>query len=334
MESQNHFSSEILNLSDLKSINSTFNMISESKKQIQMNLPIDFPKKTFTYIFQTNIETLYLLFIEPSFFPNIFFNKSKLQSMKNNTTITEEGNEFEIINNNRYKFKMKVVKSINTSYFKSFTHDLIEKPPLLAGFSATYNFYYDSIQNVSILQIEIITKDTLYKTSIADHMNEHKNQKYKIIRDYLKENIKNIEQEESISINKDINFVWIFFVDYNNIKYLFNNNLEIGMFHDKENEIEIIDKEKNNEIKVMISLNENKENENEKEMLLQIISSIVPIPKQQIIMKFIKISTFQTMMIFKHEIMQYLDYNVITSYSFVKKKALWDIKTLLEKNTP
>ena len=89
MESQNHFSSEILNLSDLKPINSTFNMINESKKPIQMNLSIDFPKKTFTYIFQTNIETLYLLFIEPSFFPNIFFNKSKLISMKKNTTITE-----------------------------------------------------------------------------------------------------------------------------------------------------------------------------------------------------------------------------------------------------
>ena len=254
--------------------------------------------------------------------------------MKNNTTITEEGNEFEIINNNGYKVKMKVVKSINNSYFKSFTHDLIEKPTLLAGFSATYNFYFDSIQNVSILQIEIITKDTLYKTSIADQMKDHTNQKFKIIGDYLKENIKNIEQEESISINKDINFVWIFFIDYNNIKYLFNNNFEIRMLYDKENEIEIIDKEKKNKIKVMISLNENKENENEKEMLLQIISSIVPVPKQRIIMKLIKINNFHTMIIFKHEIMQYLDYNIIKSYSFVKKKALWDIKTLLEKNTP
>ena len=333
MEPHNHFSSKQLVLSDLKSINLPFNKINESKKQTQSHLSNEFPKKTFTYKFQTNIEKLYLLFIEPSFFPNIYYNKSKIISMKNNTTITEEGNEFEIINFNGYKIKMKVIKSINNIYYKSFTHDLIEKPPLLAGFYATYNFYFDSIENVSILQIEIITKDNLYKTSIADYMDEHKNQKYKIIGDYLKENINNIEQEESISINKDINFVWIFFVDYNNIKYLFNNNLEIGMFHDKENEIEIIDKEKNNEIKVMISLNENKENENEKEMLLQIISSIVPIPKQQIIMKFIKISTFQTMMIFKHEIMQYLDYNVITSYSFVKKKALWDIKFLLEKDT-
>ena len=51
-------------------------------------------------------------------------------------------------------------------------------------------------------------------------------------------------------------------------------------------------------------------------------------------MKLIKINNFHTMIIFKHEIMQYLDYNIIKSYSFVKKKALWDIKTLLEKNTP
>ncbi len=106
-------------------------------------------------------------------------------------------------------------------------------------------------------------------------MNEHKNQKFKIIGDYLKENIKNIEQEESISINKDM-----------------INKMKLKL--------------KNNKNKVMRSLNENKENENEKEMLLQIISSIVPIPKQRIVMEFIKISTFQTMIIFKHEIMHRL----------------------------
>ena len=333
MEPHNHFSSKQLVLSDLKSINLPFNKINESKKQTQSNLSNEFPKKTFTYKFQTNIEKLYLLFIEPSFFPNIYYNKSKIISMKNNTTITEEGNEFEIINFNGYKIKMKVIKSINNIYYKSFTHDLIEKPPLLAGFYATYNFYFDSIENVSILQIEIITKDNLYKTSIADYMDEHKNQKYKIIGDYLKENINNIEQEESISINKNINFIWNFFLDYNNIKYFFNFNLEIGMLYDKENEIEIIDKEKNNKIKFMINLNENKENENEKEILLQIISSIIPILKQRIIIKMIKIKNFNTMIIFKHEIMEYLDYNVIKSYSFVKKKSLWDIKSLLEKDT-
>ena len=268
MEPHNHFSSKQLDLSDLKSINLPFNKINESKKQTQSNLSNEFPKKTFTYKFQTNIEKLYLLFIEPSFFSNIYYNKSKIISMKNNTTITEEGNEFEIINFNGYKIKMKVIKSINNIYYKSFTHDLIEKPPLLAGFYATYNFYFDSIENVSILQIEIITKDNLYKTSIADYMDEHKNQKYKIIGDYLKENINNI-----------------------------------------------------------------KENENEKEILLQIISSIIPIPKQRIIIKMIKIKNFNTMIIVKHEIMEYLDYNVIKSYSFVKKKSLWDIKSLLEKDT-
>ena len=53
-----------------------------------------------------------------------------------------------------YKIKMKVLKLINTSYYKSFTHQLIEKPPLLGGFFVIYNFYFDSIKNVYVLQIE------------------------------------------------------------------------------------------------------------------------------------------------------------------------------------
>ena len=294
-----------------------------------------FPENSYIYIFHINIDLLYNTFITQEFLPNIFFNKSKISSIKNNTNLAEEGNEIEIetsINHN--KFKIKVINSINTPFYKSFTHDIIEKPTLFAGFTTTFNFFWDSIEQVSILQIIIIIKDTLYKTSIADYMFSRYNQKSKIISDYLEEKFKNFEQSESISINRNIYFIWNFLIDYNNIKYLFNNNLEIGMFHDKENEIEIIDKEKNNEIKVMISLNENKENENEKEMLLQIISSIVPVPKQRIIMKLIKINNFHTMIIFKHEIMQYLDYNIIKSYSFVKKKALWDIKFLLEKDIP
>jgi hypothetical protein len=222
--------------------------------------------------------------------------------MKNNTTITEEGNEFEIINNNGYKVKMKVVKSINNSYFKSFTHDLIEKPTLLAGFSATYNFYFDSIQNVSILQIEIITKDTLYKTSIADYMFSRHNHKFKIITDYLEEKFKNFEQSESISINRNISYIWHFLIDYNNIKFFFgdgnNNHIEIGILYDRDNEIEIIDRDKNNKIRVLISSDNNNDNENEKEILFQIISSIIPIPKQRIKIKLIKIDEFKTMVFF------------------------------------
>ncbi len=65
-------------------------------------------------------------------------------------------------------------------------------------------------------------------------------------------------------------------------------------------------------------------------MLLQIISSIIPIPKQKIIIKLIKVDEFSCIIIYCHQIMQFLDSDILNSYSFIKKKSLWDIKKLLE----
>ena len=294
-----------------------------------------FPENSYIYIFHINIDLLYNTFITQEFLPNIFFNKSKISSIKNNTNLAEEGNEIEIetsINHN--KFKIKVINSINTPFYKSFTHDIIEKPTLFAGFTTTFNFFWDSIEQVSILQIIIIIKDTLYKTSIADYMFSRHNQKSKIISDYLEEKFKNFEQSESISINRNIYFIWNFLIDYNNIKFFFGdgncNHIEIGILFDRDNEIEIIDRDKNNKIRVLISSDNNNNNENEKEILFQIISSLIPIPKQRIIIKLIKIDEFKTMVFFSHQIIQYIDYDILGSYSFIKKKALWEIKNLLE----
>jgi hypothetical protein len=160
------------------------------------------------------------------------------------------------------------------------------------------------------------------------------NHKFKIITDYLEEKFKNFEQSESISINRNISYIWHFLIDYNNIKFFFgdgnNNHIEIGILYDRDNEIEIIDRDKNNKIRVLISSDNNNENENEKEILFQIISSIIPLPKQRIKIKLIKIDEFKTMVFFSHQIMQYIDYDILGSYSFIKKKALWEIKTLLE----
>ena len=295
-----------------------------------------FPENSYIYIFHINIDLLYNTFITQEFLPNIFFNKSKISSIKNNTNLAEEGNEIEIetsINHN--KFKIKVINSINTPFYKSFTHDIIEKPTLFAGFTTTFNFFWDSIEQITILQIIIIIKDSLYKTSIADYMFPRQNQKFKIICDYLEENCNNLEQEESISINKNIIIVWNFLIEINNIKNFFydskfNNNIEIGIIHDRENEIEIIDKEKKNKIRILISLENNQDNDNEKEILLQIISSIIPIPKQRIKLKIIKIDENNSMLFYSHQILQFLDSDILGSYSFIKKKTLWEIKGLIE----
>ena len=78
-----------------------------------------------------------------------------------------------------YKIKMKVVKLINTSYYKSFIHKLIEKPPLLVDFLLFIIF--------TLIQLKMFM---FYKLNL------------KIL--------KNRTRRIYISINKDISFVWVF----------------------------------------------------------------------------------------------------------------------------
>ena len=309
MEDFNNVNIKEINLKEKENVlteTANSDIIKHTFSQTKGNLLIEdteFPENKYIYIFHVNLDLLFNIFILPEFLPNIFFNKSKIASMKNNTNFAEEGNEIEIETSvNHNKFKIKVINSINTQFYKSFTHDIIEKPTLFAGFTTTFNFFWDSIEQVSILQIIIVIKDTLYKTSIADYMFSRHNHKFKIITDYLEEKFKNFEQSESISINRNISYIWHFLIDYNNIKFFFgdgnNNHIEIGILYDRDNEIEIIDRDKNNKIRVLISSDNNNENENEKEILFQIISSIIPLPKQRIKIKLIKIDEFKTMVFF------------------------------------
>lgn len=337
MDDLNHSNNQHINsnIFEQNNSNNIQHLNTYKKENTLLKNDSDSQENCYVYVFHVNIEFLYNLFISPEFLTDVFFGKSRISSMKYNTNLADEGNEIEIeTSGNHNKFKIKVINVINTPFYKSFTHDIIDKPALFAGFTSTFSFYWDSIEQVSILQIYIIIKDNLYKLSINDHMFSHQNKKYKIINDYLECKYKDLEQAESISINKNISQVWNFLIDYNNIKYFFydvgNNNISIGMLYDKDNEIEIIDRDKNNKIRVLISLNNNEENENEKEMLLQIISSIIPIPKQKIIIKLIKVDEFSCIIIYCHQIMQFLDCDILNSYSFIKKKSLWDIKKLLE----
>jgi hypothetical protein len=245
--------------------------------------------------------------------------------------MSEIGNEI-TLQFGQYTFKLLVEKAVNTKIFKSFTHKVIEKPLLMAGFETNFNFYWDTIEKLTIFQFEITIFDVLYKNSISDYFNMHKEKRFQNMDQYFINNINSIEQNETISINKDFHFVWEFLCNFNNLKYFFNkkNNIEINLLIGKDNEIELLDKEKNN--KLIIMINKNIQNDGyEAEMLLQIVKSEIKIPNQKIILKLIKIDETSSLLCFDHKILQFLNSDILGSYSYVKMKSLWDIKNILEK---
>ena len=270
-------------------------------------------KSSYAHVFHVNIETLYQTFIHPNFLPLVFFKNTKLVSMERNTSMADEGNKITLNLMNKYTFTFLVEKCVNEHEFKSFTHKCIQSPPTFATYTLTFNFYWDSVEKNTAFQVELDILDSLYKNSVSNFFFNHFSKASKAVEEYFATTLTSIEQVESISINKNINEIWGFIKDYNNIRYFFgyfsksNNNISVKYEENGEEEIEI-----------------------EKEVTIEVISSEIKVPKQRISVILSKIDNESTFMRFKHTLLQYLDSDVIGSYKSLKQKALWEIKKEIE----
>ena len=78
-------------------------MSSENKSNVQQATT-----QSFVHIFHINIEDLYTKLIDPYFVPDIFFQNSKLVSMKRQTNMADEGNEITLEITADYIFTYRV----------------------------------------------------------------------------------------------------------------------------------------------------------------------------------------------------------------------------------
>ena len=115
--------------------------------------------------------------------------------------------------------------------------------------------------------------------------------------------------------------------NYTNLKILLGNNAEIKPTNNP-NEIEIEHFTKNNKAKFIINKNLDF---NEKELVIQPIESIIPIPRQIIIIKIINFNKDDCLVMFTHKIKEYIRNDSINNYSLLKKKFLWLLKSTIEK---
>ena len=140
-------------------------------------------------------------------------------------------------------------------------------------------------------------------------------------------NIKNLEENESISIYKSIDKVWEFISDYNNQKYFYPNDpVKINII-DKEN-FEVIDIK--NQFIYTFQVTKNEDDDDKKELICELVKT-ENIPKQKVLLNLIRIDDNRCFFIFKHIILEYIPFDILMSYSSKKKKVLRNIKSLLEK---
>ena len=271
-------------------------------------------KRSFYYIFHSPLDKVYNIFRTPSLHCCIFFQNLSLISMKKDTSFDESGNEITVELNKKYQYKFVVENVINLPYYKSFTHKSTSHPPSATDFVNTYGFYWNSTDKSTIFKFTGEQEESENPNILLNYIMENKLYMCQSVENYLMKTLKNLEENESISINRSINDTWNFITDIKNQKLLCSNQ-NVTVKKIDENKI-------------------NNENDDKKHYNLELISSTDSLPKQKIEMILVKMGENQTFLIFKHIILEFIAFDILMSYSPLKKKTLKVIKNILEGIDP
>jgi hypothetical protein len=287
-------------------------------------------KKSFYYIFHSPLDKVYNIFKTPSLHCCIFFQNLSLISMKRDSSFDESGNEITVEFNKKYQYKFVVENVINLPYYKSFTHKSTSHPPSVTDFVNTYGFYWNSTDKSTIFKFTGEQEESENPNILLNYIMDNKLYMCQSVENYLMKTLKNLEENESISINRSINDTWNFITDIKNQKLLCSNqNVTVKKVDD--NKIEIVD---NNDKSVSsFGISKNCENEDKKQYNLELINSTDSLPKQRIEIILVKMGENQTFLIFKHIILEFIPFDILMSYSPLKKKTLKAIKNSLEETS-
>ena len=286
-------------------------------------------KRSFYYIFHSPLDKVYNIFKTPSLHCNIFFQNLSLISMKKDSSFDESGNEITVELNKKFQYRFLVDNVINLPYYKSFTHKSVSHPSTTTDFINTYGFYWNSTDKSTIFKFTGEQEESENPNIILNYIMENRVYMCQSVENYLMKTLKNLEENESISINRSILDTWNFITDINNQKLLCSNQ-NVTVKKQGENKLDIID----NDTKCLSTflISKNGDNEDKKQYNLELITSTDSLPKQRIEMILVKMGENQTFLIFKHIILEFIAFDILMSYSPLKKKKLKTIKNCLEEN--
>ena len=291
-------------------------------------------KSTFSHVYKVPLDTLYNTFISNDVLPFVFFNKTELVSMKRYTNMADEGNVISLKILDQYTFTFLVENCISNKNFKTFTHRCINSPAMFASYICIFSFFWDSLEHTTIFEFEVRILDSLYKHSILTYVSGHQNKMFKNIEDYIEQHVNPIDQVESISINKNISDVYNYLSISDNMKILFGglekvSKISITTTKEPKNTYVINDNSNNTTTKLCIQFIS--EEDDQKEIDIKILQSSKHTPKQNIKISLIEVNANTTYISFEHNIQEYIDNDVLSSYSRLKKKILWDLKHIIEE---
>ena len=282
-----------------------------------------------TYTFNFPIEEVYKAFTDRDLILKLFPYQFHLHNSLGDTLIEDEGNEISVLIKGKERLVFKIIKVKKSLNYYQIRAKTIQHPLEYVPFSINLEFFWDTIKEVTIFNGQInIAKTTKQLKFISDFkkMNIFPMEE---IDEYLKNNVKNLEQNESILVNVSIDKLWDFCKQMKNIQ-LFISLPNTEIINEGNNIIKLIDKNSNKNFIRLIQREEKIEDSNYA-LFLESFDSLVNAPLQSMQIRLIKVNDNTTLIIYKHIMLDYIPYNALLSNSGNKQKILKKIKKLLEK---
>jgi hypothetical protein len=183
------------------------------------------------------------------------------------------------------------------------------------------------MKEVTIFNGQINIAKTTNQLKLISELKQKNIFKLEEIEEYLKNNVKNLEQDESILVNVSIDKFWNFCTQLNNIQ-LFINMPNSEIINEGNNILKLVDKSSNNYIRLI--KREKKVEDSNYIMYLESFDSLQAMPLQSMQIQLIKVNIETTLIIYKHIMLDYIPINALRSNSGNKQKILKKIKKLLE----
>ena len=281
-----------------------------------------------TYIYNFPIEEVFKAFTDKELILKIFEYKFHVVSSLTDNFFDDEGNEI-TFNINKQLIIIKIIKVIKSKYYYQIKAKTIQHPLEYTPFTMNFEFFWDSIKEVTIFNGQINVSKSTSQEKIISAFKQSKIFPTEEIDEYLKSTVKNLEQDESVLVNINIDKFWNFIIQLQNIQ-LFLNMPNSEIINEGNNIIKVTDKNNNNIIRLI--QREKKIEDSNYTLYLESFDSNIPMPLQSMQIQLVKVNNESTLIIYKHIILDYIPYNALRSNSGNKQKILKKIKKILEND--
>ena len=280
-----------------------------------------------TYIYNFPIEEVYKAFTDKELILKICQYKIHISNSLRETFIEDEGNELSVVINGKHTIVLKIIKVIKSKYYYQIKAKTIQHPLEYIPFTINFELFWDSIKEVTIFNGQINISKSSSQEKVISLFKQAKIFPTEEIDEYLKNTVKNLEQDESILVNIDIDKFWNFITQLQNMQLFLNMpNTEINM--EGNNIIKVVDKNNKNIIRLIER--EKKIEDSNYTLYLESFDTLLPMPLQSMQIQLVKVNDNTTLIIYKHIILDYIPYNALRSNSGMKQKILKKIKKILE----